>query len=86
MRRTMDAARRDDVRETLHAVRGPALVVRGRHDRICPGTWAAEVARHAPVGSGTVTLPVGGHMVPLTHGVPLAAAVRQFLDGRRVGG
>src|SRR3712207_9514982 len=69
-----------DIEDTLHQVDCPVLVVRGVHDRICPADWAARVG--APV-----TLPVGGHMVPLTDG----ASVAEVLEGlarseeRRVG-
>jgi pimeloyl-ACP methyl ester carboxylesterase len=61
MARAMEAARRDPVQATLRAVRCPVVVVRGLHDRICPADWADSLAP-------TVTLPAGGHMVPLTHG------------------
>ena len=78
MARAMDAARRDDVRHALAAVRCPVLAIRGRHDRICPADWAAAVVVAAGgAGSRSVTLPAGGHMVPLTHG-PLVGPV---LDG-----
>ena len=36
MARAMDAARRDDVRESVRGSRCPVLVVRGPRDRICP--------------------------------------------------
>jgi pimeloyl-ACP methyl ester carboxylesterase len=78
MLRTMDGARREDLRPVLRALRCPVLVARGRHDRICPEDWAAEVAASAPAGSRAVTLPAGGHMVPLTHGGLLADVVRRF--------
>jgi pimeloyl-ACP methyl ester carboxylesterase len=81
MARAMDAARREDVREDLHRVRCPVLVVRGPHDRICPEDWATEVAAAGPAASVAVTLSAGGHMVPLTHGEGVAGAVRRFLDG-----
>ncbi len=61
MTRAMDAARRDDIRRTLARVACPVVVIRGVHDRICPADWALRLAP-------TVTLPAGGHMVPLTHG------------------
>jgi pimeloyl-ACP methyl ester carboxylesterase len=77
MARAMDAARREDVRESLREVDCPVVVARGRHDRICPADWAEEVVAAAPAGSRTVTLGRGAHMVPLTHGDLLAAAVRQ---------
>jgi len=74
--RAMDAARRDDVRVTLRDTRCPVLVVRGRHDRICPADWAEAVATCGAEGSRAVTLAAGAHMVPLTHGDRVAAAVR----------
>lgn len=79
MRRTMEAARRDDVRETLPPLPCPVLVARGRHDRICPADWAALLARLGPPGSTAATLPAGAHMVPLTHGPDLAALVAGWL-------
>ncbi len=74
MARAMDAARRDRIEQTLASAGCPALVVRGRHDRICPPDWAGSLAP-------TVTLPAGGHMVPLTHG-DLVAGVVTELAGR----
>ena len=80
MARAMDAARREDVRSTLGSLDCPVLVVRGRHDRICPDDWAHELAAAASAaGSATVSLARGGHMVPLTHGELVAAEVRRFL-------
>lgn len=79
IRRAMDAARREDVRASLREVGCPVLVVRGRHDRICPADWTRELVTAAPAGSGTVTLRKGAHMVPLTHGEMLAAAVDEAL-------
>lgn len=75
MARTMAAARRDDVRQGIGAVRCPVLVVRGRHDRICPDDWARALASIAPAGSRALALARGAHMVPLTHGDLVAAAV-----------
>jgi pimeloyl-ACP methyl ester carboxylesterase len=77
MARAMEAARWDRIDETLSSVDCPALVVRGRHDRICPQGWAESLTR-------TVTLPAGGHMVPLTHGALVARAVGELVA--RVGG
>lgn len=79
MARTMDAARREDVRADLRRVSCPVLVVRGRRDRISPADWAGELARLAPPGSAAVTLDRGGHMVPLTHSADVAAAVTRWL-------
>ncbi|WP_210649559.1 alpha/beta fold hydrolase [Nocardioides sp. SYSU D00065] len=79
MARTMDRARREDVRGDLRAVRCPVLVVRGRHDRICPEDWTRALASLGPAGSRAVTLRRGGHMVPLTHGDLLASTVASWL-------
>lgn len=79
MRRAMEAARHEDIRTDLHAVRCPVLVLRGRHDRICPERWAHELVALSPSGSRAVTLPRGAHMVPLTHGAAVASAVSGFL-------
>jgi pimeloyl-ACP methyl ester carboxylesterase len=80
MARAMDAARHADVREAVRNVECPVLVARGPHDRICPEDWAQELASMAPAGSRAVTLSSGAHMVPLTHGRLLAAALGDFLD------
>jgi pimeloyl-ACP methyl ester carboxylesterase len=79
MVRAMDAARREDPRRVLRELQCPVLVVRGRHDRICPEDWAETLVSAAPAGSRSVTLRRGAHMVPLTHGALLAAAVSAFL-------
>lgn len=75
MLRAMDAARHDDVRAPLREGRCPVLVARGRHDRICPEDWAQRLVGAAPAGSRAAMLEKGAHMVPLTHGDLLAAAV-----------
>jgi pimeloyl-ACP methyl ester carboxylesterase len=78
MLRTMDVARHEDLRPALLEARCPVLVVRGRHDRICPADWAADVAASAPPDSRAVTLRAGGHMVPLTCGELVAEQVRRL--------
>lgn len=84
MARAMDAARHDRIDHVLDGFTGRLLVVRGRHDRICPADWGQRVAAGPPHGR-LVTLPRGGHMVPLTHGelvAPLVDAVlRDALPG-----
>jgi pimeloyl-ACP methyl ester carboxylesterase len=80
MRRAMEAARHEDVRADLRAVRCPVLVVRGRYDRICPEDWARELVSIAPAGSRGASLPRGGHMVPLTHGALVASVVGHHLE------
>ena len=73
MARAMDAARRDRIEETLAPVSCPVMVVRGHHDRICPEGWARSLAT-------TVTLPAGGHMVPLTHGDLVACSLGELVS------
>ncbi|MDN4174033.1 alpha/beta hydrolase [Nocardioides sp. SOB77] len=77
--RTMEAARHDDIAATVAGVRCPVLVLRGRHDRICPEDWAERLVAAAPAGSRAETLPVGAHMGPLTHGPQVAAVVAAYL-------
>jgi len=79
MLRSMEAARGDSIEGALDQTTAPVLVLRGPHDRICPEDWGETVASRGGRGSGLVTLPAGGHMVPLTHGPLVAAAVTEFL-------
>jgi pimeloyl-ACP methyl ester carboxylesterase len=79
MARGMEAARRDALLETLARSTTPVLVARGVHDRICPADWAARVAASGGPGSRSVTVPAGGHMIPLTHGDVSAAALAPFV-------
>jgi pimeloyl-ACP methyl ester carboxylesterase len=80
MARAMDQARRDHLDRTLRDVSCRVVVIRGRHDRICPADWAASLSTHA------VTLPAGGHMVPWTHGKAVAEVISRFTPGRLVRG
>jgi len=82
MLRAIEAARGDSIEDALGRGRPRVLVVRGAHDHFCPEDWAAAVAGCSAVGSRVVTLPVGGHMVPLTHGTAVAEVVRDFLADR----
>jgi pimeloyl-ACP methyl ester carboxylesterase len=82
MVRAMEVARSDTVTEVLARATTPALVLRGRHDRISPQDWGTHVASRAAPGSRLFTLPAGGHMVPLTHGPLVADAVSAFLAER----
>ncbi len=79
MYRSMEAARGDAIEDALGHTTAPVLVVRGRHDRLCPQSWGAAVAGRGGPGSRLVTLDAGGHMVPLTHGHLVAAVVGAFL-------
>ncbi len=64
----------------LAAVTCPVLLVRGRHDRIAPADWLQTLAATADRGQAQ-SLPAGGHMIPLTHPMPLATRIRHFLGG-----
>lgn len=79
MARAMKAARREDILETLTRTDVPVLVLRGRHDRICPDAWAESVASRGGANSRAVTLRAGGHMVPLTDGSLVAEQISIFL-------
>lgn len=79
--RAMEQARHDRIDKTLADGDVEVLVVRGRNDRICPQDWAARVASR-PMAGAVETLPVGGHMVPLTHGPLVAPLLEGF--ARRV--
>ena len=76
--RAMDAARHHPLAPILAGLDQPVLLVRGPHDRIAPQAWHDDLAGRRP-GIETVTLPVGGHMVPVTHAHDLATAVMPFL-------
>lgn len=76
--RAMEAARRDRIERALADVDCPVLVLRGRHDRICPQAWAAALVRRTRRGSAC-TLDVGAHMLPLTHGAAVADRVERFV-------
>jgi pimeloyl-ACP methyl ester carboxylesterase len=71
MLRVMDATRRDGIDRHLADVRCPVRILRGRHDRIAPVDWCNALG-------DTVTLPRGGHMVPLTDGELVAREILNF--------
>lgn len=81
MLRTMGTALRDDIRTPLGRVGCPVVVVRGRHDRICPERWAREVGDSSGTGAAVHTLRRGAHMVPITHGALVAELVAPLLRG-----
>jgi pimeloyl-ACP methyl ester carboxylesterase len=76
----MEAARHDDIRRAVRAAAVPVLVVRGRHDRLCPDDWSDALAAHGGPGSRAVTLARGAHMVPLTDPGAVTSAVSCWLD------
>jgi pimeloyl-ACP methyl ester carboxylesterase len=88
MRRAMDQARRDRIDQTMRRVQVPALIIRGPDDQICGETWAQWLAGVPRDGGNTsvVTLPAGGHMVPLTQGPLVAGALRAFVATLRPDG
>jgi pimeloyl-ACP methyl ester carboxylesterase len=74
----MDDARRHPLAPVVAELDHPVLLVRGQHDRIAPAAWLDDLVARRP-GIEAVTLPAGGHMVPITHPHDLAAAVVPFL-------
>lgn len=92
MLRAMDAVRRDPIDVPLRAVTCPILVVRGAHDSIAPHSWAdslAALSRNSSPGGmsggAAVSLPTGGHMVPLTRPRLVAAEIDRFLTALESG-
>jgi pimeloyl-ACP methyl ester carboxylesterase len=75
MARAMDVARRYDLAEAARRLEVPTLVVRSRHDRICPPYWAQEVADLAH--GEAWTLPSGAHMPVLTNGWELVRFINK---------
>lgn len=83
MARAMDAGRHIDLYAVLAESRCPVLALSGRHDHICPSQWLVEMAETSHHADGkrlwrSVTLPVGAHMVPLTHGREVAREIEEF--------
>lgn len=79
MARGMGSARHYDIRHPLRQNEKPLVVVRGEYDAIAPLDWAEAVAE---AGNGrVVTIPGGGHMVVMTDGGAVAAAVQKVADG-----
>jgi pimeloyl-ACP methyl ester carboxylesterase len=63
--RYLRSALADEPERHVAAVAAPVLVLRGRHDALCPPEWAADLARSARLGR-LVTVP-GAHNTPYTH-------------------
>lgn len=82
--RAMDAARHDRIDEVLRDSTRQLLVIRGTHDRICPDDWGRRVSALSASGD-LVTLPRGGHMVPLTHGELVAPVLDRLLAEQHSG-
>ena len=69
MLRALAAARRHDITVPLAQTTAPVLVLRGSHDRIA---------------TSAVTMPAGAHMVVMTHGPLVAAAIQTDLASHSV--
>lgn len=67
-----------DVEHRLGDVRGPLLVLGGRHDRTCAPAAAEVIARGAP-GAELTILGRSGHMAFVEEPAAYLAAVRSFL-------
>lgn len=79
MRRGMAAARRHRIDHVIAGVTCPVLIVRGHYDRISPTDWISALAAAAPQGRAH-TMPMGGHMLPITHPEALADVIAEFVD------
>ncbi len=72
MRALWRRAAPDRIELRLPRVGVPVTVVRGEHDALCPGDWAAMLAAAAPRGR-LVELPGAAHMTPMSHPAEVAA-------------
>lgn len=63
------------IEEWLPGILQPAVVVRGSHDFICTGRWAAEAAALLPDG-GLVTIAGASHATHFSHPREVADVVR----------
>jgi pimeloyl-ACP methyl ester carboxylesterase len=75
----LTACDRFDVRERLHEIACPTLVIAGAVDRLTPPKYAHYMVEH--IGGARLTLLEGaGHMVMLEQPVKVAQAAQDFLD------
>jgi pimeloyl-ACP methyl ester carboxylesterase len=74
----MGRARHHRIDAVLRQLGCPVLVLRGRRDGIAPERWIESLAA-TTVGGVSRTLPVGAHMIPMTHPQLVAAEVRCLL-------
>lgn len=73
--RAAEAARHHDLAAIISQVRVPVVIVRGKHDLICPAEW---VERLAELSHGEArTLDTGSHMPVLTNGPEVAALIER---------
>lgn len=76
MARTMEVARRYDLAAVIGGIKCPTVVVRCRHDSICPAAWAQRVADLAH--GEAWTLSTGSHMPVLTNGPELVTFINRI--------
>lgn len=74
----MDASRKHPSAWPLGGTTCPVLLIRGHQDHLSPADWLDRLAEGRPE-THVVTLPVGGHMLPITHPNELVDAMRPFL-------
>lgn len=72
------AAERPSGHEALARFQGPALIVSGANDRLCPRHMQERMARTLPAAQW-IELPRVGHFVPLEAGAVLSDALRRWI-------
>ena len=78
IRAELRAMLRHRIEEVLPRVSSPALVMRGRLDRIVPRAWAERAAELLPDGR-LIEIGLAGHAAHFTRPRRVAEAVRRFL-------
>jgi pimeloyl-ACP methyl ester carboxylesterase len=78
-RQSVALCERADRQDALARFRGPALVLMGEHDRLCPRD--RHELMHALMPQSTfVVIPGAGHLPPLERPLETAAAMRRWLE------
>jgi pimeloyl-ACP methyl ester carboxylesterase len=75
MGRAMEIARRYDLAEAISRLERPVVIVRAKHDSLCPGGWAQRLAELS--GGAAWTLPTGAHMPVLTNGEEVVTFIKR---------
>jgi pimeloyl-ACP methyl ester carboxylesterase len=83
MARAMDAARHYDLAAAMPGLKVPTVVLRSKHDRICPPGWTQELGDLAH--GEAWTLPTGSHLPGLTNGRELAAFIQRYAGVYKTG-
>lgn len=71
----LGSALADRPEDVVGGVTVPLLVVRGRHDHLCPQPWAEQLAER-----GTLAVVPGGHNAPYSHPVATSQALRRWAE------